>query len=657
MVRTPALCLLAPLVMAAALPPGEAPEVFGQRETVEHVDLSPDGRKIVYLAPGEGMQTIAMVASLDGGTPKPAFYAEGNPERLRWCSFVSNSRLICRLSALIDFQGMMVPASRLVAVDAEGGNIQLLGQRRSFNDERVRLHDGEILDWRPGAGENKVLMAREYIPEAGKTGSKIARSADGLGVDLVDTVTLRTSSVESAERTASDYISDGRGKVRIMAIRSVRGATGMIGSEIGFKYRTHDSSEWKEFGTYDSVSRQGMYPLTVDAELNAAYVLKKLDGRWALYRVKLDGSMATELVFAHDRVDVDDVVRIGKGQRVIGVTFVEDSRHVVYFDAEYKNLAAALSKAVPGLPLIRFAGASGDGSKLLIHAAADNDPGRYFTFDRNAKALAEIMLARPALEKVTLAEMKAVAYPAADGAQVPAYLTLPPGKSDARGLPAVVMPHGGPSARDEWGFDWLAQFLANQGYAVLQPNYRGSTGYGEQWLAENGFKGWRTSIGDVTAGAKWLTQQGIADPAKLAIVGWSYGGYAALQSDVAEPGLFKAVVAIAPVTDLEMTKNQTYRFTSRWLNSQFIGSGPHLKEGSPLRNVERIQAPVLMFHGDRDFNVTVDQSRAMHKALQAAGKTSTYVEYPGLEHDLADSEARANMLSKLSLFLGDAIGN
>jgi dipeptidyl aminopeptidase/acylaminoacyl peptidase len=397
-----------------------------------------------------------------------------------------------------------------------------------------------------------------------------------------------------------------------------------------------------------------MIPLAVDADLDAAYVLQKLNGRFALYRVKLDGSFAAELAYAHDKVDVDTVVRIGRGQRVVGVTFAEERRRVVYFDDEYKKLSASLSKAIPNLPLIQFAGASADGNKLLIFAGSDTDPGRYYVYGKPDRKLDEIMLVRPQLEGVKLASVKPVTYPTPDGASVPAYLTLPLGK-EAKNLPAILLPHGGPSARDEWGFDWLAQFLANQGYAVLQPNYRGSEGYGDEWLQQNGFRSWRTSIGDVTAGAKWLASQGIANPDKLAIVGWSYGGYAALQSAVVEPGLYKAVVAIAPVTDLHMVKEQAKGFTNSRLVADFVGSGPHVREGSPLQNVDRITAPVLMFHGDKDINVGISQSLAMNERLKSAGKRSALVTYSGLDHSLADSVARTQMIEKIGSFLAAAI--
>ena len=236
---------------------------------------------------------------------------------------------------------------------------------------------------------------------------------------------------------------------------------------------------------------------------------------------------------------------------------------------------------------------------------------------RPRRSLGEIVLARPELEGRALASVKSVRYAAADGTQIPAYLTLPAGPT-GKALPAVVLPHGGPSSRDEWGFNWLAQFLAARGYAVIQPNYRGSAGFGDAWLAENGFKGWRTSIGDVSAAARWLATQGIADPKRIAIVGWSYGGYAALQSAATEPSLYQAAVAIAPVTDLATAQDRMRRtITNSDIVAAFVGSGAHIEEGSPLRRVSSISVPVLLAHGDLDINVRVGHSRRMDAALCA----------------------------------------
>jgi len=244
---------------------------------------------------------------------------------------------------------------------------------------------------------------------------------------------------------------------------------------------------------------------------------------------------------------------------------------------------------------------------------------------------------------------------AADGTMIPGYLTLPPGKPE-KGLPAIVMPHGGPAARDEWGFDWLAQFFAARGYAVLQPNFRGSSGYGDSWFKKNGFQSWKTAIGDVNDGGKWLIQQGIARADQLAILGWSYGGYAALQSSVLDPDLFKAIVAIAPVTDLETLRTEARNYTNFPQVDAFIGKGEHVREGSPARNAGRIKAPVLLFHGDKDLNVGVGESRSMASKLKNAGKQVEFVEFKGLDHQLDDDTARTAMLSKADAFLRSSMG-
>ncbi|HWT13561.1 MAG TPA: S9 family peptidase [Allosphingosinicella sp.] len=628
--------------------------LFGARPRIEQIDLSPDGRRVVYLSPGPGASTMVVMQELVGADASVILRTDGNPERLNWCNFVADDRLICGITVLQRRGNFLIPYSRLLSVGADGQDGKLLGERESFFDAYIRQYDGAIIDWLPGEN-GAVLMSRSYVPEAGRIGTRMVRTAEGLGVDRVDVRTLRSTTVERANPNAVRYISDGRGNVRIMATRPMRGATGQISTRIDYFYRTGGEGGWREFGHFDTLTEEGSYPVAVDPVLNAAYILRKLDGRFALYRVALDGSMATELAYANPQVDVDNVVRAGRGAQVIGVTFADESRRVVYFDRTYAALAQSLGRAVPNLPLVDFVEASRDGNRLLIHAGSDSDAGRYFIFDRASRNLNEIALVRPELEHVRLAQMRPVAYPAADGTAIPSYLTLPPG-SDGRNLPAIVLPHGGPSARDEWGFDWLPQYFAHLGYAVLQPNYRGSAGYGENWLQQNGFRSWRTSIGDIVAGARWLAQQGIADPRRMAAVGWSYGGYAALQSGVVEPDLFRAIVAIAPVTDLQQVKDDARVFSNARNVAEYIGDGPHVAEGSPLRHADRIAAPVLLFHGDRDLNVLVGHSRRMNEALREAGKRSDLVVFPNLEHDLANGEVRRQMLDRIRSFLAAAMG-
>jgi len=654
--------------------------LFGAREGIEGIDLSPDGQRIVYLAPGPGASTAVLVQDLSGQSqPRVALRSDNNPERVRWCRFVTNDRLVCQISILQVNGAVITPFRRLVSLDADGGHPRLMGQQDSFYDAYVRQFDGAIIDWLPGEN-GAVLMSRSYVPEEGRMNTRLVRTSEGLGVDRVDVRTLRSTRAESPNRNASSYLTDGRGHVRIMGTLGVRGATGQLASRVEYFYRPEAGGDWRPFSTFNTLTDEGLRPIAVDATLNAAYALQKLNGRLALYRVRLDGSLATELVYANERVDVDDVVRLSNGSRVIGltyavslgfigslrfvnrwlwltdVTYAEEVRRIVYFDTEFAALSRSLGRAIPNLPQINFVGGSADGNRLLIRAGSDSDPGRYFTFDRTGRRLNEVLLDRPALERVTLASVRPVSYPSSDGAIIPAYLTLPPGR-DPRNLPAVILPHGGPSARDEWGFDWLAQYLAHLGYAVLQPNYRGSAGFGDQWLQQNGYRSWQISIGDVTAGARWLAAQGIANPQRMAIVGWSYGGYAALQAGVTEPGLFKAIVAIAPVTDLQQLKDDQRGFSDSRNFAEVIGTGPHITQGSPLQNVSRMAAPVMLFHGSRDLNVRAIHSERMDRDLRSAGKQSELVVFPGLEHDLSDSTARTRMLREIRAFLATELGD
>lgn len=633
--------------------PADSAAAFGARESILSIRLSPSGRKVAYVAPGRGQGASLYIVDLDTGQSNVAASANGNPQRLGGCGWVSDARLVCTIYVVQRVNGFVTTASRLIALDADGRNVQQLGQRDSEYQRYNRYFGGSIVDWLPGE-DGTVLMGHQFIPEQ-RAVTRLERRENGYGVIRIDTRTLAQRKVVDPNPAAIDYISDGQGTVRFMAVQPLRGDTGQVSNEIRYMYRAAGSSDWRDFGTYNMLTRQGPYPAAVDRALNAAYVFDTLDGRRAVYRVALDGSNRRELVASHDQVDVDSLIRIGRGGRVVGASFATDRRHSVIFDPDLRALSERLTRAIPNLPLIQIVDTSADESKLLIWAGSDTDPGRYFLFDKNTRRMEEIMLARPQLEDATLAPVRAVTYRAADGTSIPAYLTLPAGSS-GRGLPAIVLPHGGPEARDEWGFDWLAQYYANRGYAVLQPNFRGSSGYGDAWFQRNGFQSWRTAVGDVADAGRWLVSEGIADPAKLAIVGWSYGGYAALQSNVLAPDLFKAVVAIAPVTDLNLLKEE-YRFSAGFASARdFIGSGAHIREGSPAQNAAAIRAPVLLFHGDLDNNVAISQSRLMRERLREAGREAELVVFPGLDHGLDDSEARARLLRESDAFLRARLG-
>lgn len=641
-------CSVSSMALAQKAPPAEA---FGALEGIEDADISTDGTLMSFIAPRASGGNSLFVVPVDGSAaPKLLVSATGDPEVLNWCSWVAKTRMVCSVGALTRASGYVVSGSRMIAIDADGSNTKVLTQRTANNAVYVSNFGGSIVDRLPGE-DGAVLMLRWNVPQ---DGSLVRKSKEGYSLDRVDTRTLQARSLTPASVEIEEYITDGLGTPRIMGVAKYTGDYVRTG-DIHYKYKKKSGGNWLDLSDYNQNDKSGFNPIAVDPDLDVVYGFQKKDGRQALYKRSLDGTLTETLVFAHPEVDVDGLVRIGRKRRVIGVSYATDTRQLEFFDPALEKLAGSLAKALPGSPAVGFYGASDDEQKLLIFASSDKDPGKYYLFDRATKQMKPLLEIRPQLNGYQLAEVRSVQVKASDGALIPAYLTLPPGSS-GKNLPTLVMPHGGPESRDEWGFDWLSQYYAQQGYAVLQPNFRGSAGYGEAWFMKNGYQSWRVAIGDVTDAGRWLVSQGIADPSKLAIFGWSYGGYAALQSGVVAPDLFKAIVAVAPVTDLAAHRDRDLNSSIARMTRLRIGSGPHVTEGSPYRNADKIKAPVMLFHGDIDQNVFVDQSKMMEDALKSKGKSVQLFLYPKLDHYLRSAAARTEMLSKSDAFLRQTMG-
>jgi dipeptidyl aminopeptidase/acylaminoacyl peptidase len=628
---------------------------FGAREGIRDIGISPEGKQVVIVAPRPDGGENAIVVSLANGAAVPILGANGTTEQIASCEFPIETHVVCRLYLRKGTGADVETGTRLVSLAADGSKMQQLTADMRSNAFYESNSGGDIIDYDVSDNPRAVLMTRYYAPER-QTGALGASTAVGLGVEEVDLASLNRKRVELPRETAFWYATDGHGNVRLMGTQPTR-ESGYAKQNENFQYRAIGGN-WTPLSSVVSSDvglSTGFVPVAVDARENVAYGFESNGNFTALYKMALDGSGTKTLVLGRDDAEVNGLIEIGRNQRIVGASYDTDRRVAEYFDPELKQLVASLGRALGGGKSVDIIDSSTDESKLIVFAGSDTDPGAYYLYDKATKKLAMLFPARPELVGLPLGTMKTVQYPAADGTLIPAYLTLPPG-SDGKNLPAIVMPHGGPQSRDEWGFDWISQYFVARGYAVLQPNYRGSAGLGEAWFQQNGWQGWETAIGDVNSAGKWLQDQGIAAPGKLAIFGWSYGGYAALQSQVLDPDLFKAVVAVAPVTDLDRLREESRNQSNYLIMDRFIGNGPHVAAGSPARHADVFHAPVLLFHGDGDVNVNVAESRLMESRLKDAGKQVTYIEFKNLDHQLYQQAARARLLSESDRFLRRTLG-
>ncbi|HEY5711621.1 MAG TPA: S9 family peptidase [Allosphingosinicella sp.] len=377
-------------------------------------------------------------------------------------------------------------------------------------------------------------------------------------------------------------------------------------------------------------------------------------GRFALYDYDFVNDARGAPIFERPDVDLTDVILAPDGS-VDGVTFEDDRPRVHWLNASLERLQREIDGALPG-HTNRALGRSSDGNRILIRSSAANDPGTYYVYDRARRRMEIFASSYDRLQDHRFSEVRPVTYRSRDGLDIHGYLTLPP-NGPSTGLPLIVMPHGGPFLRDSWSFDTQVQFLANRGYAVFQPNFRGSTGYGRDFVSRGFGQLGAGMIDDMEDGVDWVVGQGIADPGRVCIMGASYGGYAALWAPIRNPSRYRCAISFAGPTDWRamLRHDRQYVVPSRYMReyrSRIAGEeATDLNAISPLRQVARMTTPVLIAHGERDRRVPIDQSRDLVSALGRRGATFESHFYPKAVHGFTNSEDSADFLSRVEAFL------
>jgi dienelactone hydrolase len=363
-----------------------------------------------------------------------------------------------------------------------------------------------------------------------------------------------------------------------------------------------------------------------------------------------------------NRVDFGGPIFSDKTDELLGTTYADERTRIYWRDKTYEADYKWLEKKLPNRE-IALASSTSDERLYLIAASSDTEPGERYLFDRQKKTLTFQYRVRERIPREALASMQAVKYPSSDGLVIPAFLTLPKGVP-AKGLPALVFPHGGPWARDAWGYNGYAQFLANRGYAVLQPNFRGSTGYGKKFINAGNNEWGQKMQDDLTWGAKWLAAQGIADPKRIGIMGGSYGGYATLAGVAFTPDVYAAGVSIVGPSNLITLLDSIppYWESGRKIFHVRMGD-PSTPEGkaqlerqSPLNSAQAIKTPLLVVQGANDPRVKRAESDQIVVALRDRGFPVEYIVAPDEGHGFQRPVNNMAMFATCEKFLSKHLG-
>lgn len=626
------------LAAADSKSPPEAPSftplptsAFAELPFVEDVDLSPDGTHVAGLFGSGGEQRI-MMTPLVGDRTKSIVIAVPDQTQVAWIRWVGNDNIIVGLTALMPVETDRWYISRVIGINRGTGKItRLLWDSGGQNASDVL--------WIPDDGSTEILIAAQ--------GSIYSNNPNFWPtVYRVDVTTARKRVVERPRANIFDWGADHLGQIRFgIGYRDASTQSTLL-------FRSNGEGSLR---VIDSAKLGAEEELTVPFHFvpgsNNGFVIKETEGgRSAVVEVDIPTGKAVRTVYAADGADVESVLLGSNGSKLLGVRTNDRQAPLRWLDPAMAAHQKTLEEASPH-SVVRIESFSADQSKLLVRFSTPDNPGLLFYFDAATGDLIRLAAMNDTIGGKRLSRGRMIQYKARDGLEIEGVLTMPRGRRDTN-LPFIVMPHGGPWGHDELRYDYWAQFLAERGYAVLQPNFRGSTGYGATFeKAGQGQLGFAMQD-DITDGVRWAVEEGIADPKRVCIVGGSYGGYAAMWGAAKDPDLYRCAISINGVANLRREVNDFGgMMRERLYRGQWQKMTPDFAAVSPINAIARIKAPLLLIHGKKDVTVDHAQSARMYAAMTKAGKTVEFVSVPLADHYFTRQADRMTLLTSIETFL------
>ena len=614
-----------------ASPPATRPplpvEAFAELPQVADPELSPNGKQVAGKIAIKGTQYFAVMALGTEGPPK--LLAPGKAD-LNWWSWVNDEWLVVGIGQDVPVRGDTWYATRALGFHPASGKVIQLAPRTV-----AQKGDGVI--WTARDGSARVLLSYQ---------TSIFSNDPGFWpqVDEVDLATGKRRRVVMSRPGVMSWYADGAGVVRMGIGMSDDGRSRRV------HYRDRDDAGFRTIDKAKTRDERLTVPALFLRDPGKALVIDDdEDGYSALYELDLTTLQRGKQLFASKGYDIGGIVRDASGFGYLGVAVEENRPEVRWTDPDMAAMQTTVSGLVKGAQT-RIVSTSSDRSRAIVLVGGADAPGGYFIYDRADNAMEPLGFNNESIRMRRMHPVRTIRYKARDGLEIAAVLTTPARRTGKP--PLIVMPHGGPFARDSETWDWWAQFLADRGYVVIQPNYRGSSGYGTPF-AEKGEGQWGLAMqDDLDDAVKAVADLGIADPARVCMVGASYGGYAAIRAAQRDGRKYRCAVSYAGVSDLNrmMKYSSSFLFGGArgdWLREQ----APDLKGVSPLNFPEQFSVPLLLVHGEEDRVVPPVQSKVLAQKLKSEGKDVTYIVQPEADHHFSRSEDRLEFLKALEAFL------